>query len=216
MEPWRTRKENPEKCGNTLHVCLQLVAALSLLFEPVLPHKMKRLRSQLGVSEDLKWDEIDDGILPSGSSVSKGEILFNKIDDEVVEEQLNKLKEKAEAAQSGKETEYKPLKDEIQFDDFLKLDIRAGRITAAEKIKKADKLLKLTVDMGFEERTIVSGIAKHFEPEELTGQMVCVLANLPAKPLMGVESNGMILMAEEADGSLKFIETDAEPGSVIS
>lgn len=213
MEPWRTRKEDMEICGNTLHVCLQLTAALSLLFEPIMPRKMSRLRNQLGIDDGLNWDDITDQILKPGNPVKKGEILFDKIENETVEEQLNKLKEKTEAA---KDTKYEPLKDEVQFGDFMNMDIRAGEITAAEKIEKADKLLKLTVDIGIEKRTIVSGIAKHFKPDELPGQKVCVLANLAPKPLMGVESNGMILMAEEADGSLKFIETDAEPGSMIS
>ncbi len=112
--------------------------------------------------------------------------------------------------------DYEPLKDEIQFEDFTKIDIRAGKIVEAEEIPKADKLLKLKVDLGFEERIIVSGVANHFKPEDLAGQRVCVVANLAPKALMGVESNGMILMAEEEDGTLKFIESDAEPGSPIN
>ena len=214
MEPWRTRKENKEICGNTLHVCLQITAALSLLFEPILPHKMPLLRNQLGIRKNRSWKDINGEMLEAGKVIEKGEILFNKIEDEVVEEQLHKLKEKSKAANT--EMDYEPLKDEIQFGDFTKIDIRAGEIIKAEEIPKADKLLKLTVDLGFEERTIVSGVAEHFKPDELKGQMVCVVANLAPKALMGVESNGMILMAEENDGSLKFIETDAEPGSPIN
>jgi len=214
MEPWRTRKEDPVICGNTLHVCLQITAALSLLFEPILPHKMPKLRKQLGLGDKLGWNEINGSMLESDNGIEKGEILFDKIEDEVVEEQLNKLKEKSKAADT--DMDYEPLKDEIQFEDFTKIDIRAGKIVEAEEIPKADKLLKLKVDLGFEERIIVSGVANHFKPEDLAGQRVCVVANLAPKALMGVESNGMILMAEEEDGTLKFIESDAEPGSPIN
>lgn len=214
MEPWRTRKEDKELCGNTLHVCLQITAALSLLFDPILPHRMPELRKQLGINEGKKWNDINGKMLDAGSSIEKGEILFDKIEDEVVEEQLNNLKQKSQAA--GMDTDYEPLKDEIEFGDFTKIDIRAGKIINAEEIPKADKLLKLTVDLGFEKRTIVSGVAEHFKPEELKDQKVCVVANLAPKGLMGVESNGMILMAEEDDGSLKFIESDAKPGSPIN
>ncbi|NGP76448.1 methionine--tRNA ligase [Balneolaceae bacterium YR4-1] len=214
MEPWKTRKEDRVICGNTLHVCLQITAALSGLFEPILPHRMPKLRKQLGLDDIPNWKDINGEMLEAGSSIQKGEILFDKIEDEEVEEQLKKLKEKSQAAQTG--MNFEPLKDEIEFKDFTKIDIRAGKIIEAEEIPKADKLLKLTVDLGFEERTIVSGVANHFKPDELTGQRVCVVANLAPKALMGVESNGMILMAEEEDGSLKFIESDAEPGSPIN
>ncbi|MDX1585486.1 MAG: methionine--tRNA ligase [Balneolaceae bacterium] len=214
MEPWRTRKEDMVICGNTLHVCLQITAALSVLFEPILPHRMPSLRKQLGMDHLPAWDQVNGKILASGDTIAKGEILFDKIEDEVVEEQLNKLKEKSKAAQT--DMDYEPLKDEIEFDDFTKIDIRAGKIIEAEEIPKANKLLKLTVDLGFEQRTIVSGVANHFKPDELSGQRVCVVANLAPKALMGVESNGMILMAEEEDGTLKFIESDAEPGSPIN
>lgn len=216
MEPWRTRKENSEICGNTLHVCLQITAALSILFHPVLPNKMSELRKDLGLRGNLNWDDVSEGLLEAGSTIEKGAILFEKIEDEVVETQLDKLKKRSMEQDSDEKEEYEPLKEEIEFDDFIKIDIRAGVITEASEIEKADKLLKLTVDIGFEERTIVSGIAKDFKPEDLKGQKVCVVANLAPKKLMGVESNGMILMSEEADGSLKFVETDADPGSMIS
>ena len=214
MEPWQTRKDDMETCGNTLHVCLQISAALSSLFDPILPHTMPKLRKQLGIQEVLKWDDINSSILKPGASIDKGEILFEKLEDDIVDEQIEKLEQKSAEADNSKD--YEPLKEEIEFGDFMKMDIRAGKIVKAEEIEKADKLLKLTVDLGFETRTIVSGIAKHFKPEELSGQKVCVLANLAPKALMGVESNGMILMAEEEDGSLKFLECDAEIGSPIS
>ncbi len=215
MEPWRTRKEDMTICNNTLHVCLQLCAALSVLFDPIMPTKMKALRSQLGVADNSSWDDVSDSLLTAGESISKGDILFEKIEDSVIEKQLEKLKEQS-AAQMNESTDYEPLKDPIDFGDFMDMDLRAGKIIKAEAIEKADKLLKIEVDLGFERRTIVSGIAKDFSPEELIGQNVCVVANLAPKKLMGVESNGMILMAEEADGTLKFVETDAAPGSPVA
>ncbi len=213
MEPWRTRKEDRIICGNTLHVCLQITAALSVLFDPILPNKMKQLRSELNVSDDTGWKEINSSLLSAGASIEKGAILFEKIEDEEVEEQLQKLEERT--ADGEEDSDYEPLKDNMTFDDFMKMDLRAGKIIAASPIEKADKLLKIEVDLGFEQRTIVSGISNDFSADEIVGQKVCVVANLAPKKLMGVESNGMILMAEESDGSLRFVETDAKPGSPI-
>jgi len=214
QEPWKTRKGNPDVCGNTLYVCLQITAALSLLFDPILPNKMAELRDELNITKKPNWDEINDSIIKSGSSIKKGAILFEKIEDEEVETQLQKLKKRAKQSVVG--DEYEPLGDEIDFEDFMKIDIRAAKIVNASAIEKANKLLKLRVDLGFETRTIVSGIANDFDPKELVGQRVCVVANLAPKKFMGVESNGMILMAEEEDGTLKFVKTDAEPGRKIT
>lgn len=216
MEPWQTRKDDLKTCGNTLHVCLQITAALSILFDPILPNKMADLRSELNISDDISWDGISDKILTSGSDIKKGAILFEKIEDEEIEKQLNKLKERALENEEESEVNYKPLKENMAFDDFIKMDLRAGKIIEASAIEKADKLLKIKVDLGFEERIVVSGISNDFTPDEIVGQNVCVVANLAPKKLMGVESNGMILMAEEEDGSLKFVETDAKPGSPIT
>ncbi|HYW34714.1 MAG TPA: methionine--tRNA ligase subunit beta, partial [Balneolaceae bacterium] len=210
MEPWRTRKEDMTTCKNTLHVCLQLCAALSVLFEPVMPRKMQQLRNQLGVPEDASWDDVRPNMLAVGQIIKKGEILFEKIEDEEIEKQLKKLEKSANSS-----SDYEPLKEEIDYNDFAKLDLRAGKILQAEKIEKSNKLIKIKVDLGFEHRTVVSGIANDFDAEALVGQKVCVVANLAPVKLMGIESNGMILMAEEADGSLKFVETDAEPGSTV-
>lgn len=215
MEPWKSRKENIKKCGNTLHVCLQITAAMSILFDPILPNKMAVLRKELNLVEDnIEWKNIDSAILKSGDHIEKGEILFTKIEDEQVEEQLQKLEKRSKG--HDPEDQYEPLKKNMEFDDFMKIDLRAGEVVEAAAIEKADKLLKLTVDLGFEQRTIVSGIADDFSADDIVGQKVCVVANLAPKKLMGVESNGMILMAEEEDGSLKFVETDAKPGSMIS
>jgi methionyl-tRNA synthetase len=213
-EPWKTRKDDPQACDNTLYVSNQICAALSVLMEPVLPDSMKRLRDQLGLADNLGWEDITDHMIDPGTEVDAGEVLFNKIEDEQIEAQVTKLEERAAANDPA--TNYEPLKDNIDFGDFMKLDLRAGEITKAEKIEKSNKLLKLQVNLGFEQRTIVSGIAKHVDFDNLIGQKVCVVANLAPKKLMGVESQGMILMAEDTEGNLKFAETTAEPGSTIT
>ncbi len=213
-EPWKTRKDNPEACDNTLNVSLQICAALSVLMEPILPDSMKKLRSQIGMSDDFNWDDISDSMLKSGTEINPGDVLFTKVEDEEIEAQIQKLEERAAANDST--SKFTPLKENIEFGDFMKLDIRAGKILEAEKIEKSDKLLKLKVDIGLEKRTIVSGIAKHVDMDGLIGQTVSVVANLAPKKLMGVESAGMILMAEDTEGNLKFVETNAEPGSTIT
>ncbi|MDZ7680278.1 MAG: methionine--tRNA ligase subunit beta [Fodinibius sp.] len=214
MEPWHTRKDDRKTCANTLHVCLQVTAALSILFDPILPNKMAELRRELDIKAKPSWDDVSENILQSGATINKGAILFEKIEDEEVEAQLEKLRQRAE--KQSDEPDYEPLKENMEFDDFMKMDLRAGEILDADHIEDANKLLKLTVDIGLETRTIVSGISNDFDPKELVGQRVCVVANLAPKKLMGVESNGMILMAEEEDGSLKFVETDAKPGMQIT
>lgn len=214
-EPWKTRKENPEQCGNTLHVCLQISAALSLLFEPVMPAKMKLLREQLNLKGHQQWVDIGTSILKEGSLIVPGEILFKKIEDEAIDKQTALLSERA-AADREKVLEFPPIKEPIQYDQFSLLDIRAGKILQAEKMKKSKKLLKIIVDLGFEKRVILSGIAEYFTPEEVIGKSVCVVANLAPRKMMGIESNGMILMAEESSGKLRFIETEATPGSPVN
>jgi len=213
-EPWKTRKTEPVKAGNTLHVSLQISAALSCLFDPILPDTMKKLRAQLGLTNEFSWADISNKMLKAGESVIQGEILFEKIEDDIIEEQVQKLHDKAKEADPTPDVP--ELKDNIEFGDFMKLDLRAGKIISAKKIEKSNKLLEIKVDIGLEKRTIVSGISKYFAPDELAGQKVSVVANLAPKKLMGVESKGMILMAENPDGSLEFVETNAEPGSPIT
>ncbi|MEX0843676.1 MAG: methionine--tRNA ligase [Balneolaceae bacterium] len=213
-EPWKTRKNEPIKAGNTLYVSLQISAALSCLFDPVLPAKMKQLRNQLNLDENFTWDDINPNMLEAGTAVTQGEILFEKIEDDIIEEQIQKLHEKAKTTDPSPDVP--DLKDNIEFEDFMRLDLRAGKVLSAEKIEKSNKLLKLKIDIGLEKRTIVSGIAKDFKAADLPGQKVCVVANLAPKKLMGVESQGMILMAEDSEGNLKFVETTAEPGSPIT
>jgi len=177
---------------------------------------MAKLRKQLGIAENFSWDDAGKYLLSPGNQIQQGEILFSKIEDETVQEQLNKLKTRSETIEESKETSFPVLKEEIEFDDFAKLDIRSGKIEKAEKVKKSKKLLKITVDLGFEKRVILSGIAEFFSPEEIIGKNVCVVANLKPRKMMGIESNGMILMGEEPDGKLHFVKTESKPGSPVN
>ena len=213
-EPWKTRKENPQACNNTLYVSNQLCGALSMLMDPVLPDSMRKLRHQLAISDTLSWDDITDHMIQSETEIEAGEVLFTKVEDEQIEAQIKKLEERAMA--NEQKSSFPPIKDNIQFDEFMNIDLRAGEIISFERIPKSSKLLKLHVDLGIEQRTIVSGIAKHVNEHTLVGQKVCVVANLAPKKLMGVESKGMILMAEDSEGNLRFVDTKAENGSGIS
>lgn len=213
-EPWKTRNSDPQACANSLHVSLQICTALSLLMEPILPDSMKVLREQLNYTGELTWDQISESMLKSDSEIQPGEVLFTKVEDEEIDAQIHRLEERAAA--NDPTSKFTPLKENIGFEDFMKLDIRAGEILEAEKIEKSDKLLKLKVDIGIETRTIVSGIAKHVDMDKIIGQKVSVVANLAPKKLMGVESAGMILMAEDTEGNLSFVDTPAESGSTIT
>jgi methionyl-tRNA synthetase len=212
-EPWKTRKNDVEACGNTLHVSIQICAALSVLFRPVLPNKMKELATSLNLSEELNWDDVTTKMINQGSDVKTGNILFTKIEDDVVEAELEKLKEGSEPDE--KEKKYTPLKKTAEYKNFASLDLRVGQIRNAEDLPESNKLLKLTVDLGFETRTILAGIKNVYSPSEIIGRKVCVVANLEPKKMMGIESNGMVLMAEEDDGKLHFITTEAEIGSPV-
>ena len=231
-EPWKTRKENPEACANTIHVCTQICAALSIMMDPVLPGAMKNLREQFDLADSLAWQDISDHLAVPGTKIQERDILFQKVEDELVEKEMQKLTERSRKAQGngsqgatkegeesqgeGSVNKQPPVRENTDFDTFMKVDLRAGKITHAEPVKKSKKLLKLTVDLGFETRTILSGIAGHVSAESLPGQSVCVVANLAPRMMMGIESNGMVLMAEEPDGTLRFVETEAAPGSPIT
>jgi methionyl-tRNA synthetase len=215
MEPWKTRKEDPVVCGNTLHVCLQLCSALSVMFDPVLPVSMRLLRKQFGITEEANWDQINHYMLKPDTGIKAGEILFTKVEDEAVNKQLEILKNRSGSLNPSSK-EFTPIKEPTDFNTFMNLDLRAGKILSAEKMDKSKKLLKLTIDLGFEKRIILSGIAQYHKPEDVVGKSVCVVANLAPKKMMGIESNGMILMGENEDGSLHFVHTDADPGSQIN
>ncbi len=232
-EPWIVAKqvaENPEaqkQIDNCLHLCLQLTANLAILAQPFLPFTAKKICHLLKVVDKiLDWENAGSlKLLSVGYTLRAPELLFRKIEDEEIAAQIQKLND---AAQTKKmETTNTPttststiaaVKPEIVFDDFAKIDLRVGTIVAASKVEKADKLLQLSVDLGFETRTIVSGIAQHFEPESIVGKQVTVVVNLAPRKMRGIESNGMILMAEDANGKLHFVNPsdNINPGSGVS
>lgn len=219
-EPWIVAKqlsENPEaqkSIDNTMHLCLQLSANLAILINPFLPNTAKKMIYMMKVVEKmLDWEHAGKlKLLSVGYALRAPELLFRKIEDEEISYQIEKLKagliKKEEAKMEEPKSEIVNLKSEIVFDDFAKIDLKVGTILTAEKVEKADKLLKLTVDLGFETRTIVSGIALHFIPEEIVGKQVVVVANLAPRKMRGIESNGMILMAEDKDGKLHFVNPE--------
>jgi methionyl-tRNA synthetase len=212
-EPWKTRKNNIEACGNTLHVSIQICAALSVLFRPILPNKMEELSNSLNLNEGLNWKNVNRKMIEPGSKVESGQILFKKIEDDIVDAELDKLKSQAKTDDLDKK--FVPLKETTEFKNFASLDLRVGQIIQAEDLPDSNKLLKLTVDIGFETRTILAGIKNVYLPEEIINKKVCVVANLEPKKMMGIESNGMVLMAEEKDGKLHFLTTEADNGSPV-
>ncbi len=202
-EPWKVIKENKAAAGTILNVALQITANLSVLMEPFMPFTAQKLKSALHL-KDLSWQQTGSVLLENNAIIDNMGLLFEKIEDEAIQKQLDKL----QASKKMNELATKSpaaIKDTIAFDDFAKMDIRIGTIVAAEKVEKSKKLLKLTVSDGHQERTILSGIAEHFSPEQAMNQQVCFLANLAPRPMMGMVSEGMILMAEDADGSLAFL-----------
>ena len=216
-EPWKVWKTDPKRVETILNLSLQLVANLSIAFEPFLPFSSKKLRSMINMTE-YDWSELGStDLLPAGKQLAEPELLFDKIEDEAIEAQLRKLEETRKA---NEEAAYKaePVKKEIPFDDFEKLDIRVGHILRCEKVKKSKKLLKFTLDDGSgTERTILSGIAAYYEPEQLTGKDVLFIANFAPRRMMGIESQGMILSAVNSDGSLTVTTTlgEVKPGSQV-
>ncbi|MBL7829296.1 MAG: methionine--tRNA ligase subunit beta, partial [Saprospiraceae bacterium] len=213
-EPWKTIKEDPESVKSVLNLGLQYVAALSVAVRPFLPFSADKLRTMLNLpalADQGEWAEVSEALkagrplAPAGHVIGQPEHLFSRIPDEVIDRQLAKLEANQPAVPAPSTQNYAPVKENIQYDDFAKMDIRTGTILTAEKLEKSKKLLKLSVDLGFETRTILSGIAEHYQPEEVVGKQVVVLANLAPRVMMGVESQGMILMAEDADGKLAFV-----------
>ena len=211
-EPWITIKENPERVKTQMYIALQITTALSVLCEPFLPFTASKLRTMLHKNEnDIKWSDIsiNSNLLESNHKIGQAEILFSKIEDEEIQKQIDKL----EATKKNNEMDNataEPQKETATFDDFTKLDLRVGTILEAEKMPKANKLLVLKVDTGIDVRTIVSGIAEHFSPEEVIGKRVTVLVNLAPRALRGVESAGMILMTNLPNGKLVFVNPDTE------
>ena len=212
-EPWKVIKENPERVQTIMNVALQIATGLAVLSEPFLPFTSNKLKSILVISNEgeksLTWDDVSlkNVLLPSGHQIGKAELLFAKIEDIEIQKQLDKLEASKKANEADQST-VEPQKETIDFDDFTKLDIRVGTVLEAIKVPKTKKLLQLKVDVGIDVRTIVSGIAESFSPDDIIGQKVTVLTNLAPRTIRGVESQGMILMTDTTDGKLAFIEPE--------
>ena len=204
-EPWKKQKENPEYVKTILHVSLQICASLSILCEPFLPFTAKKLQKMLNLDNKNWADGGRCDLLKAGSPLNPAEYLFEKIEDETIAKQVKKLEDTKKQNEVAN-TEAMPEKEQVTFDDFQKMDIRVVKVLAAEKVAKTKKLLKLKVNTGIDTREIISGIAEYYQPEELVGKQVLMLVNLAPKNIKGVESHGMILMAENADGSLSIMQ----------
>ena len=216
-EPWKLAKTDMERVGTILNISLQLVANLAIAFEPFLPFSSEKLRKMINMP-NFEWTQLGStDLLKAGTQLGEPELLFEKIEDEVIERQLQKL---ADTKKANEEASYQaaPIKPEVSFDDFEKLDIRVGHILNCEKVKKSKKLLKFTIDDGSGvERTICSGIAAYYEPEQLIGKDVLFVANFAPRKMMGIESQGMILSAVNFDGSLNVTSLlgKVKPGSQV-
>ncbi|MBP3472453.1 MAG: methionine--tRNA ligase [Paraprevotella sp.] len=215
-EPWKVIKTDPERVKTIIYLSLQLTANLAIAFEPFLPFSSERLRGMLAM-DSFEWEQLGrTDLLPAGHKLPKPELLFEKIEDDVIEAQVQKL---LDTKKANEEANYKanPIRENIAFEEFEKLDIRVGTVLECTKVPKADKLLCFKIADGLENRTIVSGIAKYYKPEELVGKQVCFIANLAPRKLKGIESQGMILSAVNADGSLSVVTVDREvkPGSEV-
>ncbi|MDI9863526.1 methionine--tRNA ligase [Flectobacillus sp. DC10W] len=214
-EPWKVIKNDVERTGTILNIGLQIAATLSIVSEPFMPFTAAKLSTGLGLS-GLKWSDAGNAdLLTAGSPIESIGLLFDKIEETTVQAQIQKLQDAKKMNElAGKEVS--AIKDTIQYDDFAKMDLRIGTIEAAEKVAKSKKLLKLTVNDGLKQRTILSGIAEHFSPEDVIGKQVTFLANLAPRPMMGMVSEGMILMAEDKDGSLAFLHPSKDVWSGAS
>ena len=207
-EPWKLFKTDKNRVQTIMNIALQITANLSVLFEPFLPFTATKLVKFLNI-EPIPWDSYGDNVLAVGHQINKPELLFSPIEDEQVEAQVKKLQDARKANEvENNEVEIKPAKENINFDDFTKLDIRTGTIIEAEKVAKTKKLLKLTVDTGIDKRTVVSGIAEFYKAEDIVGKQVAIIVNLAPRKIRGTESQGMILMAENAEGKLMFVNPD--------
>ena len=208
-EPWKVVKTNPERVKTILNIALQITANTAIAIEPFMPFTAEKMLKMLAVDK-FGWEQLGSmELMAAGHTIGEAQLLFEKIEDDVIQKQLDKLEAsrqarlQAEAAQN-----IEAQKEEVSFDDFQKMDIRVSTILAAEKVAKTKKLLKLTIDTGIDKRTIVSGIAEYYTPEQLVGRQVLVLANLAPREIKGIESRGMILMAEDALGRLVLVQPE--------
>ena len=215
-EPWKVIKLNEERVKTIMYIALQIASALAVVSEPFLPFTSNKLKKMLNIcgETDSSWNEVSekDIILPANHQIGSAELLFSKIEDKTVTKQLEKLAATKKANEEENKT-VEPQKETIDFEDFTKLDIRVGTIIEAIKVAKTKKLLQLKVDVGIDVRTIVSGIAESFSPEDIIGQQVTVLTNLAPRKIRGVESQGMILMTDTLDGKLAFVEPEQKVGN---
>jgi methionyl-tRNA synthetase len=210
-EPWKLIKTDPERTGTILNLALQITANLAIITEPFLPVSAKKIAGFINMG-DLAWDDAGRAdLLRSGHLLDEPSLLFEKIEDEAVEKQLQKLRRTREVNQSKPAA--RPQKEDITYDDFARMDIRIGTILEAAKVPKTKKLLQLKIDTGMDVRTVVSGIAEYFEPEAITGKQVCLLANLEPREIKGIRSQGMILLAEDASGRLIFVTPEEGTGN---
>ncbi|HML64199.1 MAG TPA: methionine--tRNA ligase [Dysgonomonas sp.] len=216
-EPWKVVKTDMARVETILNISLQITANLAIAFEPFLPFSVKKIRRFINV-DNLTWDQLGRiDLLPVGHPLNESELLFSKIEDETIEKQIQKLLDTKKANEQAVEVKIAPQKPNVAFDDFSKLDLRVGKVLECVKVPKADKLLQFLIDDGMGKRTIISGIAAWYKPEDLVGKQVCFIANLEPRKLKGIESQGMILSVEDGQGNLSLItpSKDVEPGCQI-
>lgn len=219
-EPWKLHGKDDERVATIMHVSLQLTACLAVLSEPFLPFSSTKIYGMLNMPK-TDWTQLTNHLLPAGHAIGEASLLYNKIEDAVIEQQIEKLHQSKLNNKAQESTNNEVIvpaqKAETSFDDFTKMDIRTGTIIAAERVPKTDKLLKLKINTGIDERTIVSGIAQYYEPEHIIGQKICMLVNLAPRKIKGIESQGMILMAENSKGELCFMTPtkDFNNGSLV-
>jgi len=206
-EPWKVIKTDEERVKTIMNIAIQITAALSIIMEPFLPFTCEKLRGFLNI-EKLDWSLAgDNDLIQAGHTINKASLLFDKIEDEEIEKQIQKLMD-SKKANEAENVKVEPAKDNITYDEFMKMDIRVGTILEAERVPKTDKLIKLKIDTGIDQRTVVSGIAVDHKPEDIIGKQVSILVNLEPRKIRGIESQGMILMAEDASGKLNFAVPD--------
>lgn len=216
-EPWKVAKTDMARVETIINISLQITANLAIAFEPFLPFSVKKIRQFIN-KDSLSWDQLGRiDLLSAGHQLNPSELLFAKIEDETIEKQIQKLLETKKANLQQVEIKVAPQKANVTFDDFAKLDLRVGKVLECIKVPKADKLLQFLIDDGMDKRTIISGIAAWYKPEDLVGKQVCFIANLEPRKLRGIESQGMILSVEDADGNLSLIQPSKEvdPGCQI-
>ncbi len=208
-EPWKTIKNNPERCSTTINLCLQAVRTLSVLFQPVMPGVAQRIHSLFNLpttSENFSWNNAAKLELKPGTKLGIPEILFTKIEDEIIQKELDKLN----VSSKSSDVQVVEIKPTITIEDFKKIDLRVATVVECEKVPKSEKLLKLQISLGAEKRQLVAGIAQHYKPTDLVGKKIIVVANLQPTKLMGTDSQGMLLAASDTDGKLVFVTTAGE------